>query len=213
MISVQKKAALISQNGFIYPDATRHFVVGQSKKCNQCRKLLAGYIDYTNRTFSKVKKIKLFDFSNSLLYQGNERLFSPLCRLRSIAKARTSYCRFLKSENFSAKSRGFFAKKIEPFNFLNDPLYPRTEGHSIAGQSKKCNQCRKLLAGYIVVKGGGLRFFFASLTPTKTCSTLWRSVNGNNQNRNPFCNFQPVLTFLKNQEFFLNGKIFSQSKS
>lgn len=40
-------------------------------------------------------------------------------------------------------------KKIEPFNFLNDPLYPRTEGHSIAGQSKKCNQCRKLLAGYV----------------------------------------------------------------
>lgn len=40
-------------------------------------------------------------------------------------------------------------KKMKPFNFLNGSLYPRTEGHSIAGQSKKCNQCRKPLAGYV----------------------------------------------------------------
>lgn len=97
-------------NDSLYPRTEGHSIAGQSKKCNQCRKPLAGYVDYANRFFSKVKKIKLFDFSNSLLYQGNERLFSPLCRLRSIAKARTSYCQFLKSEKFSPKSRTFLTK-------------------------------------------------------------------------------------------------------
>lgn len=53
---LHKKTALISQNGFINPDAIRHFIVGQSKKYNQCRKLLAGYVNDTNNFFSKVNK-------------------------------------------------------------------------------------------------------------------------------------------------------------
>ena len=45
--------------------------------------------------------------------------------------------------------RIYHTKKIEPFNFLNDPLNPRNEWHSNARQTKKCNQCRKLPAGYV----------------------------------------------------------------